>query len=109
MIEDFNAKSSNWSSNVTVTAEGAQFDYLSSLYGMEQVVTKPTHILENSSICIDLIFSNQPNLLTDSRAHLTLHSKCHYQTIYSKRHLKLDILHLTLAKFGITADLRQTY
>ena len=45
-IGDFNAKSSNWSSNHTITAEGAQLDYLTSLYGMRQVTTEPTHILE---------------------------------------------------------------
>ena len=31
MIGDFNAKPSNWSSNDTTTAEGAQLDYLTSL------------------------------------------------------------------------------
>ena len=30
MIGDFNARSSNWSSNDTATAPGAQFDYLTS-------------------------------------------------------------------------------
>ena len=49
-----NAKSSNWSSNDTATAEGNQLDNLTSLYGMKQVITEPTHILENSSSCIDL-------------------------------------------------------
>ena len=58
MIGDFNAKSRNWSSNDTTTAGGAQLDYLTSLYGTKQYVTEPTHILENSSSCIDLIFSN---------------------------------------------------
>ena len=33
-------------------------DYLTLLYGMKQVKTERTHILENSSSCIDLIFSN---------------------------------------------------
>ena len=75
MIGDFNAESSNWSSNDTTTAEGAQLDYLTLLYGMKQVITEPTHILENSSSCIDLIFSNQPNLNTGSGVHPTLHSK----------------------------------
>ena len=63
MIWDFNTSSSNWSSNNTTTAEGAQLDYLTSLYGLKQVITEPTHILENSSSCVDLIFSNQPNLI----------------------------------------------
>ena len=79
MIGDFNTKLSNWSCNDTTTAEGAQLDYLTSLYGMKQVITEPTHILENSSSCIDLIFSNQPNLIMDSEVHPTLHSKSQHQ------------------------------
>ena len=41
MIRDVNAKWSNWSSNDTTIAEGAQLDYLTSLYGMKQVITEP--------------------------------------------------------------------
>ena len=44
MIGDFNAKSSNWSSNDTTTVEGAPLDYLTSLYGMKQVITEPTYV-----------------------------------------------------------------
>ena len=57
---------------------------------MKQVITEPTHILENSSSCADLIFSNQPNLITDSGVHPTLHSKCHHQIIYAKLDLKIE-------------------
>ena len=89
MTGDFNAKWSNWSYNETTIAEAARLDYLASLYGMKQVITEPTHILENSSCCKDLIFSNQPNLITDSGVHPTLHSKCHHQIIYSKLNLQI--------------------
>ena len=54
IIGDFNAKSNNWSSNDTTTAEGAQLDYLTSFYGMKQVITERAHMLENSSSCIKL-------------------------------------------------------
>ena len=57
---------------------------------MKQVITEPTHILENSSGCIDLIFSNQPNLIMNSGVHPTLHSKCHHQIFYSKPNLKIE-------------------
>ena len=73
MIGDFNAKLRNWSSNDTTTAECAQLDYLTSLYGMKQVITEPTHTLENSSSCIDIIFSNQANRIIDSGVHPILH------------------------------------
>ena len=90
LIGDFNARSSNWSSNDTTTAEGAQLDYFTSLYGMKQVITEPTHILESSTSCIDLIFTNQPNIIMDSGVHLSLHEKCHHQIIYSKLNLRIE-------------------
>ena len=90
MIGDFNAKSSNWSSNNSTTAEGNQLDYVTSLYGMKQVITEPTHVLENSSSCIDFIFSNQPNLIMGSGVHPALHSKCHHEIIYAKLNLKIE-------------------
>ena len=52
MVGDFNVKSRNCSSNDTTTAEGAQLDYLSSLYGMKQVITEPKHIFESSGSCM---------------------------------------------------------
>ena len=57
---------------------------------MKQVITEPRYILENSSSCIDLIFSNQPNLLMDCGVHPSLHSKCQHQIIYSKLNLKME-------------------
>ena len=57
---------------------------------MKEVITEPTHILENSSSCVDLLFSNQPNLIMDSGVRPTLYSKCHYQIIYSKLNLKTE-------------------
>ena len=75
---------------------------------MNQVITEPTHNLEDSSSCIDLIFSNQLNFIMDSGVQPTLYSKCHHPIIYPKL-WKLNIFHLTLVKFGITADLRQIW
>ena len=89
LIGDFNAKSSNWSSNDTTTAEGAQLDYFTSLYGMKQVITEPTYILESSASCINLVFTTQPSVVMDSGVHLSLHEKCHHQIIYSNLKLKI--------------------
>ena len=90
LIGDFNAKCSNWSTNDTTTAEGAQLDYFTSLYDMKQVITEPTRILECSASCEDLLFTNQPNIVMDSGIHLSLHEKCHHQIIYSKLNLKIE-------------------
>ena len=90
MIGDFNAKSCNWSSNDTITSEGAQIDSITFLYGMKELISEPTHILQQSSVFIDLIFTNQPNIAMDSGGDSSLHPKCHHQIIYSKLNLKIE-------------------
>ena len=90
MDGDFNAKSCNWSTNDATTPEGAQLDYITSLNGMKQLILEPTHILQQSSSCIDLIFTNQPNIVMDSGVDSSLHSKYHHQIIYSKFNLKIE-------------------
>ena len=57
---------------------------------MNKVITKPKHLLENYSSCIDLIFFNQRNLITDSGVYPALHSKCHHLIICSKLNLKIE-------------------
>ena len=54
---------------------------------MEQILIKPTHILETSTSWIDLIFTNQPNTIMDSEVHSSLHEKYHYQINYFKLNL----------------------
>ena len=48
------------------TSEGTKIDSLTTSYGLSQIISDPTHILPNSSFSIDLIFTNQPNLVTVS-------------------------------------------
>ena len=43
-----------------------------------------THILGNSSSCIDLIFTLQPNLSVESGTQPSLHPNCHHRIIYAK-------------------------
>ena len=38
----------------------------------------------DSRSCIDLIFTDQPNLIIESGAHPSLHELCHHQIIYGK-------------------------
>ena len=56
---------------------------------MSQVIKEPTHILNNSKSCIDLIFISQPNMIMDSGVHPLLHSNWHHQIIYAKFGLKV--------------------
>ena len=83
-LGDFNAKSSNWYNKDIASDEGRKIDAVTSQNGLHQEINEPSHILNNSSSCIDLIFNSQPNLLIESGVHPSLHPKFnldiwHYQ------------------------------
>ena len=59
MLGDLNAKSNSWYIDDTTSAEGFQIESLSTFYGLNQLISSPTHILPTSSSCIDLIFIDQ--------------------------------------------------
>ena len=54
---DFNAKLSNWYKHDATTYEGSKIDAIASQFGLQQLIQEPTHILTDSSPCIDLIFT----------------------------------------------------
>ena len=45
--------------------------------------------MHNSSLCIDLTFASQPNLITESGVHPSLRPNCHHQLIYAKFNLQI--------------------
>ena len=90
LLGDFNAKSKSWSINDTTTEDGTILENVTSLFGMKQLISDPTHILQHSSVCIDLNFVNQPNLVIHSGIHPSLHQNCHHQIIFCKLNLKTE-------------------
>ena len=68
-IEDFNVRLSSWCINDKSNYEKTKIDCLATEYDLEQVINEPAHLLENSSSCIDLIFTSQPNLVMDAGIH----------------------------------------
>ena len=89
MIGDFNAKSKDWCSIDITSFEGSELDFLTSQFGLSQIIKEPTHILDNSRSCIDLIFTSQPNMVIDSGVYASFHANCHHQIIYAKFDLKI--------------------
>ena len=78
----FNARSSSsWPKDIDTT-EGWKFSSLTSSNGFPQIINETTHIQTSSSSCIDLIFTNQPNLSVNPGVHAPLHPNFHYQIIY---------------------------
>ena len=87
---DFNVRSSNWWKNDLSMSEVTQVDSLTTSYGLSQVISDPTHILPNSSSCIDLIFTNQLNVVTESGVYPSLHPKCYHQIVLAKLSLTVE-------------------
>ena len=89
ILGDFNARSANWWIEDRTSPEGLQIDSLTSYYGLHQLISEPTHILNNSSTCIDLIFTSQPNLVTNSGVFPSLHPNCHHQITFATFNLEV--------------------
>ena len=107
LLRDFNARLNPWYANDNTNFEEWIIDILSASFSFNQIVNEPTHILNISSSCIDLIFTSQPNLVIESSVHSSLHVSCHHQTAYAKFNLNVtyppiyerDVWHYKLANW----------
>ena len=81
---DFNCRSTQWWEDDIENNEGRLFEILASDNGLHQFISEPTHLMGDSKSCIDLIFTEQPNLIIESGVHPSLHEQCHHQIAYSK-------------------------
>ena len=109
---DFNAKLSQWYKNDKAATEGSKIVNSTFQYGLKQIINRPAHVPNNSSSCIDLLFTSQPNLVMESGVHSSLHSNCHHQImqdIYARFNLKIyyplpcerEIWHYKKANIGL--------
>ena len=81
---DFNCLSNQWWGDDIENTEGKLFEPLTSDLCLHQLISEPTHLMNNSKSCIDLIFTDHPNLFVDSGVHPALHEQCHHQIVYGK-------------------------
>ena len=84
VIRNFNIKSSNWYYHGKSRSEGNTVDTITKQYGLHQMIKEPTHILDNSSTCIDLIFTSRSNLIIESGVYPSLHPNCHHHIVDAK-------------------------
>ena len=86
---DFNASWNRCWENDSNNTEGVSIDNLTSSYGLKQLIAEPTHILPTSSSCIDLLFTNQSNVVVNSGIFQSIHQSCHHQIVFAKVNLKI--------------------
>ena len=73
--------------NTLYERKGNEIEDVTAQFRLQQIIKEPTHISNPSSSCIDLIFSSQPSLITDSGVHSSMHSNCHHQIVFAKFNL----------------------
>ena len=87
---DFNGHSELWWKDGDTNAEGSEIEQLTSRLGLHQLIHEPTNFEPNKNpSCIDLIFTDQPNLVIDSGTRPTLDNFCHHQITYCRMNFQL--------------------
>ena len=78
-LGDLNAHSSQfWIGDIDNDAGKILCDIVVDI-GLQQMVHEPTHIVNNTKSCIDLVLTDQPNLVNECDIRPSLHSTCHHQ------------------------------
>ena len=72
-----------------ITTGNKAIENILSHLGLNPMINEPTHLVEPSSSCIDPIFTSQPNLITESGVHLSLHPNSRQQNIFAKFNLEI--------------------
>ena len=85
-------------SDVINTTEGLKLRSFTSSNGFSQLLNEPTDIQTNSSSCVDLIFTDKPNLSVNTGVHASSHPNCHHQIVHSSSNLNICYLtHSTIS------------
>ena len=91
VIGDVNGRSSKYCAGDKTTQKCLKIENLLSKFALSQVINKPTHIFQNLNACIDLLFTNQQNLTTDSDIHPSHDANYYRQIIFGKFNLKINL------------------
>ena len=87
---DFNAHSQFWWPKGDTNNEGNDIDDLFSSLNLVQLICEPTNFQPGKNpSCIDLIATDQPNLVLASGTRDSLDPFCHHKIIYCNVNLKI--------------------
>ena len=99
----FNAHSKYWWPDGDTTPEGSEIELLLSSLGLSQVISEQTNFEPNKNpSCIDLVITDQPNIILDSGTRASLDHYCHHQIIYCKVNFKIPPLPPPGISIGLT-------
>ena len=89
ILGNFNAKLSLWYNKDITTYEGSKIEGVTSQFELQQIIKEPRYFIGDDSLCIDLIFTTQPNLVMEPGVHSLLHASCHHHITFAEFNLKI--------------------
>ena len=79
---DFNAHSQLWWPDGDTNPEGTKIEELFSKLGLSQLISEPTNFEPHKNpSCIDLVVTDQPNIILNCGTRASLDSYCHHQIV----------------------------
>ena len=91
ILNDFNARCTNWWKDDITNSAGREIASLTSSAGYTKIIDKPTHVINNSMSCIDLIFCTNQNLISKYGVDTSIFDKCHHNIIYGKIEIRVPL------------------
>ena len=87
---DFNGHSQLWWPDGDTNPEGMEIENLLTSLNLSQLISEPTNFEPHKNpSCIDLIITDQPNLVLNSGTRPSLDSFCHHQITHCKVNFKI--------------------
>mgnify|MGYP000285046793 CR=1 FL=1 len=68
--------------------------YIQSIFAdnnLKQIVSKPTYVVNNQSTLIDLVATDQPNLVLENEMLPSPHAPCHHRVNFVRMNLKCTV------------------
>ena len=82
LIGDFDAKCSKWCSSEKNYLAVLEIDNITTTAGYSQLINKPTHFINGTSSCIDLIFSSNVSFIRNYGIEQSIYEKYHHNITY---------------------------
>ena len=89
LIRNFDAGCSKWWNNDINNAKCCPLDIPTSSAEYKQIISKPIHTVNNSFSCIDLIFCNNLNTISNYGIYLSIFEKYHHNIIFGKINIRI--------------------
>ena len=91
MFSYHSARCSRWWKNDINNPARQEIESLTSSAGYKQIIGKPTHVINNSVSCIDLIFCTNQNVISNYGVDVSLFNKCHHNIIHGKIDIRVPL------------------